>query len=61
MEMEETDAFYDSCRKGALQEYNSELEQSLELSEEVLAALVKNQLISNHLKDILSGVRMYRI
>lgn len=60
MEVDNIDAFYDSCRKRALQEFNSDLEQSLELSKEVLDALVENQLISNHLQDILSGVRIHR-
>lgn len=54
-DMEESDAFFNSCRTRALHDFNDVLEQSLELSKDVLDALVENQLISNHVKDMLSG------
>lgn len=56
--MDESDAFFNSCRTRALHDFNDVLEQSLELSKDVLDALVENQLISNHVKDMLSGVRI---
>lgn len=55
LDMEESDAFFNSCRTRALHDFNDVLEQSLELSKDVLDALVENQLISNHVKDLLSG------
>lgn len=58
LDMEESDAFFNSCRTRALHDFNDVLEQSLELSKDVLDALVENQLISNHVKDMLSGVRI---
>lgn len=57
--MDESDAFFNSCRTRALHDFNDVLEQSLELSKDVLEALVENQLISNHVKDMLSGVRIW--
>lgn len=57
--MDESDAFFNSCRTRALHDFNDVLEQSLELSKDVLDALVENQLISNHVKDMLSGVRIW--
>ena len=56
-DLTETDAFYDSCRTRALHDFNDVLEQSLELSSDVMDALVRNKLISNHVRDMLNGVR----